>query len=76
VDGKFCGTLRVELQCDDDKVKTKALELAQRRIKERLVKNMCLGRWNNIHNNLGVCDVSHTLWSIYNKNLYVCDACN
>ncbi|SBO14015.1 Leucine--tRNA ligase [Anaplasma phagocytophilum] len=40
VDGKFCGTLRVELQCDDEKVKTAALELAQRRIKERLVKNV------------------------------------
>ncbi|KJV67718.1 leucyl-tRNA synthetase domain protein [Anaplasma phagocytophilum str. ApNP] len=40
VDGKFCGTLRVELQCDDEKVKTEALELAQRRIKERLVKNV------------------------------------
>ncbi|UQD54716.1 hypothetical protein [Anaplasma phagocytophilum] len=40
VDGKFCGTLRVELQCDDEKVKTAALELAQRRIQERLVKNV------------------------------------
>ncbi|ABD43826.1 hypothetical protein [Anaplasma phagocytophilum] len=33
------------MQCDDEKVKTAAVELAQRRIKERLVKNMCLERW-------------------------------
>ncbi|UQD54717.1 hypothetical protein [Anaplasma phagocytophilum] len=44
VDGKFCGTLRVKLQCDGEKVKTAAVELAQRRIKERLAKNMCLDK--------------------------------